>query len=319
MGSDRAKIMIVGFGVVGQGFFELFHSKKGLPALEHVEISEIVDKKYGYISKPTSDIVKRIQNGEKFPQVDPVNAIKNSDASIVCDFTWVNYKDAEPAFTHIKTALENRKDVITTNKGPIALRMDELNIISKKTGKKVLYKGTVMAGTPSFNIIKLIPGAKVLRIRGLLNGTTNFILEKMSTGSNFVSALESAQRLGYAEADPTNDVEGFDSAAKIAILSNVFGWNHKMNGIKIRGITGVTASDAAEGVKLLATLSETEASVEPTKLNDTDILRHVNGVLNALEIETDTLGLIYTIGPGAGRKETAQAALTDLFEIIDAE
>lgn len=318
MNSSKTKIMIVGFGVVGQGFFDLFHSKKDLIGLEGVEISEIVDKKYGYIRDPSSDIVKKINGGEKFPQVDPVSTIKDSDASIVCDFTWVNYVDAEPAFSHIKTALESGKDVITTNKGPIALRMDELNKISKKTGRKVLFKGTVMAGTPSFNIIKLLPGSKVIKVRGLLNGTTNFILEKMSNGTDFASALETAQKMGYAEADPTNDVGGFDSAAKVAILSHVFGWNHKMSEVKLKGITEVTSREAADGTKLLATVSESEASVLPTRLADSDMLRHVNGVMNALEIETDTLGRIYSIGPGAGKKETAQAALTDLFEILNA-
>jgi homoserine dehydrogenase len=311
--------MIVGFGVVGQGFFDLFNSKKDLRGLEDVEISEIVDKKYGHIRDPSRDIVKKINSGEKFPQVDPVNAIKDSDASIVCDFTWVNYVDAEPAFSHIKTSLENGKDVITTNKGPIALRMEELKKISQKTGRKVLFKGTVMAGTPSFNVMKLLSGAKVIKVRGLLNGTTNFILEKMSNGSDFASALESAQKMGYAEADPTNDVEGFDSAAKVAILSHVFGWKHKMSEVKLRGITEVTPEEASDGTKLLATVSASEASVKPTRLAESDLLRHVNGVMNALEIETDTLGRIYSIGPGAGKKETAQAALTDLFEILDSD
>lgn len=316
MDSVKTKVMIVGFGVVGQGFFDLFHSKMDILGLNNVEITEIVDKKYGYIKNPPVDLTEKIKGENGYPLIDPEMAIKNSDASIVCEFTWVNYKDAEPAFTHIKAALENGKDVITTNKGPIALRMDELEAISRKTGKRVLFKGTVMAGTPSFNIVKLIPGAEVLRIRGILNGTTNFILEQMSHGSDFGTALENAQKMGYAEADPTNDIEGFDSAAKVAILSYFFGWKHKMSDVKTRGIKNVTTAEAVRGIKLLATISKTEASVTPTQLEDKDLLRHVNGVMNALEIETDTLGRIYTMGPGAGRKETAQAALTDLLEIL---
>jgi homoserine dehydrogenase len=317
MDSVKTKIMIVGFGVVGQGFFDLFHSKKESLGLNNVEITEIVDKKYGYIERPPIDLTEKINGKTDYPLIDPAKAIKNSDASIVCEFTWVNYKDAEPAFTHMKTALENGKHVITTNKGPVALRMDELKTISKKTGNDVLFKGTVMAGTPSFNIVKLIPGAEVLRIRGILNGTTNFILEQMSKGSDFGTALKEAQKLGYAEADPTNDVEGFDSAAKVAILSNYFGWKHRMSDVQREGIKNVSREEAAHGTKLLATISKTEASVAPLQLEDTDLLRHVNGVMNALEIETDSLGPIYTMGPGAGRKETAQAALTDLMEILN--
>jgi homoserine dehydrogenase len=316
MAPKNTKILILGFGTVGQGFFELFTKKKDSLGLNNVSVSEIVDVKYGDIVNPGQDLVEDIKKGKTFPSKDAVAAIKESDADIVCEFTWLDLKTAEPALTHIRTALESGKHVITTNKGPSALRFNELRELAQKKGVKFLMKGTVMAGTPSFNILSLIPGAEVKSVRGILNGTTNYILRSMEEGKTFDSALKEAQELGYAEADPTNDVDGFDTASKIIIISNLLGWNHNFKGIEIKGIRNVTPEEAKQKTKLIAYAEKNIAYVKPMKLSGDDILSGVSGVLNAIEIETDTLGKIYSIGPGAGRHQTAQAALTDLMSIV---
>jgi homoserine dehydrogenase len=311
-----SKILIIGFGTVGQGFYELFHSKKEALGLKNVAITEIVDMKYGHIKNPGKNVIEELKNGKTYPKFDPVQAIKTSDANIVCEFTWLDLKTAEPAFTHIKTALEMKKNVITTNKGPSALKFRELNDLAKKNGVKFLMKGTVMAGTPSFNILELLPGAEVKSVRGIMNGTTNFILRAMEEGKTFESALKEAQQLGYAEADPTNDVDGFDAASKIIIVSNLLGWNHKFSDIEIEGIRKVTPEQARQKTKLIAYADKNTAYVRPMKLSNDDVLAGVSGVMNAIELETDTLGKIYSVGPGAGRIQTAQAALTDLVTLL---
>ncbi|MGC8515946.1 MAG: homoserine dehydrogenase [Thermoplasmata archaeon] len=318
MTGNKCNIMIVGFGTVGQGFYELFNSKKNIMGIGGCKVSEVVDIRFGLIHNPDEKAIRGISEHKniKFSNEDVINAIKESTADVMCEFTWVNYVDAEPAFSYIRTALESGKDVITTNKGPIAVRFKELTEIAKRNKKKILFKGTVMAGTPSFNILALLPGAKPIRVRGIMNGTTNYILTKMTEEMDYSVALKEAQVNGYAEADPTNDVDGFDAAAKAAIISNVLGWNHQMKDVKVKGIRNVSREEAASGVKLLVNVDEKGASVGPERLSSGDILREVKGVMNAIEIETDTLGKIYVLGPGAGKIVTAQAALTDLMEIV---
>ena len=317
MENESSKVLILGFGTVGQGFFELFHSKREAVGLKGVSISEIVDMKYGHIIDPDKEILDELRGGKTYPKIDPVKAIKESDADIVCEFTWLNLKDAEPAFTHIHTALNLGKNVITTNKGPSALRFRELMELSEKKGVKFLMKGTVMAGTPSFNILDLLPGIEVKSVRGIMNGTTNFILGLMAEGNTFEYALEKAQHLGYAEADPTNDVDGFDASAKITIISNLLGWSHAFKDVEVEGIRDIVKEDAKQKTKLIAYADKNVAYVKPMKLAKDDILASVNGVMNAIEFETDTLGKIYSMGPGAGRIQTAQAAITDLVSLFN--
>ena len=316
MTSKKSKILILGFGTVGQGFFDLFSRKRDMLGLNNVTISEIVDMKFGHIVDPKPDILKEIANGKTFSQKDVISAIKESDADIVCEFTWLNLKTAEPAYSHVKTALESGKHVITTNKGPSALKFKELTELANKRGVKFLMKGTVMAGTPSFNLLDLLPGAEVKSVRGIMNGTTNYILTSMEKGKGFSVALKEAQELGYAEADPTNDVDGFDAASKITIISHILGWKHEFSDVKIEGIRKVTPEQAKEKTKLIAYADKSTIYVKPSRLPMEDILSGVSGVMNAIEIETDTMGKIYAMGPGAGKIQTAQAALTDLVKIV---
>jgi homoserine dehydrogenase len=316
MTSEQSKILIIGFGTVGQGFFELFAKKRKSLGLENVSISEIVDMKYGHIKNPTDNLISEIKAGRIFPKKDVVTVIKESDANIVCEFTWLNLKTGEPAYSYIKESLEMGKHVITTNKGPPALKYKELIGLANRKGTKFLMKGTVMAGTPSYNLLDLLPGAEVKSVRGIMNGTTNYILTSMEQGKNFAVALKEAQELGYAEADPTNDVDGFDAASKITIISHILGWKHEFSDVKIEGIRNVTPEQVRDKTKLIAYADKTKAYVRPTKLSKDDILAGVTGVTNAIEIDTDTMGKVYSMGPGAGRIQTAQAALTDLMTIM---
>ena len=311
------KILVVGFGVVGQGFFEMFQSKRSQLGLGDAVVSEIVDMKHGYVKNPPSDIVTQIASGKKFPVKDALSVIKASDADVMCEFTWVNIKDGEPGYSHIREALQRGKHVITTNKGPIALHYEALQDLAAKKGVSLRFKGTVMAGTPSFNILKLVPGISVQKVRGIFNGTSNFILTEMLKGKTFADALQQAQAQGYAEADPSMDVDGFDAALKAVIFSKVIGWSqHSLDKMEIKGIRNISTGDGPGTTKLLVQIDKESASVKPVRLPADDLLANVNGVLTAAELTTDTLGKILSVGPGAGRTQTAQAVITDLVDVL---
>lgn len=316
MSAEEIKVAIVGFGTVGQGFFELFNKKRKELSLENVRISEIIDLKYGHIKDPKDDLISKLDSKKTNEKVDVLDVIEKSDANILCEFTWVNFKDGEPGYSHIKAALEKGMDVITTNKGPIALFYNDLRELAGKKGRKLRIKGTVMAGTPSFNVMDLLPGSSVKSVRGIFNGTTNFILSKLDAGMDFDAALKEAQQKGYAEADPTNDVDGFDAAAKVAILSSLFGWKRSFSDVTVEGIRSLKDSADRKGYKLIGYADINSAYVKPMKLDEDDLLYHVTGVTNAIQFDTDTLGEVTVTGPGAGRVETAQAALTDLVDIL---
>lgn len=288
-----------------------------------VYVSEVVDRRRGHVVNPGPGIVEEARSGRLLGRridVDEVpRLIEESDADIVCEFTDLNIRDrGEPAFTYLSTAIRSGKHVITTNKGPIAFHYDELMELSRKYNRLVRFKGTVMAGTPSFNILDLLPGASVNYFMGILNGTTNFILTRMYEGVGFDEALRMAQERGYAEADPSLDIDGWDAALKAVIISRVFGWRHRLEDMEVRGIRNIDIKAFGDRVvKLIAFANRDTAYVKPVPLDRGDVLAHVNENLNALRINTDTLGDVTIIGPGAGPLETAQAVLTDLMYIIN--
>lgn len=317
------KVLILGFGTVGQGFFELLNKVKEELRL-NVVVTEIIDRRRGRILNPKPSILPDAAQGKLLGSrvdVDEIpRLIAESDADVMCEFTDLDVKSrGEPAFTYITTALRSGKHVITTNKGPIAFHYDELMELSRKYDRLVKFKGTVMAGTPSFNILNLLPGAHVEYFMGILNGTTNFILSKMyEEGLSFNDALRLAQQLGYAEADPSLDIDGIDAALKTIILSRVIGWRHELEKMEVRGIRGINIREYGDKVvKLIAYADKDRAYVRPVPLDKSDPLAHVSRNLNALRFKFDTLGELTIIGPGAGKYETAQAVLTDLVDVVN--
>jgi len=217
--------------------------------------------------------------------------------------------------------------VTTMNKGPIALHYHELAALARDRGVGLFFEGTVMSGTPLLNVIReTLGGSRISEMRGILNGTTNYILTQMEEGASYPDALAEAQRLGYAEADPTADVEGHDALGKLLILAAVvmdtpLGWDQ----VSCRGISHLTPDDVkrarAEGLrwKLIAQLKRAgegvEASVSPQAMPANAPLAGVSGAANAITYVTDPLGEVTLVGPGAGRRETGFALLADLLDI----
>ncbi|HEU4490441.1 MAG TPA: homoserine dehydrogenase [Jiangellales bacterium] len=236
----------------------------------------------------------------------------------------------EPARTLVLSAMEHGASVVTANKALLAEDGDTLHRAADKHGVDLYYEAAVAGAIPLLRPLReSLAGDTVRRVTGIVNGTTNFILDRMDTaGSGFAESLEEAQSLGYAEADPTADVEGFDAAAKAAILAGIAFHSHVTTAdVHREGITEVTASDVASAremgcvVKLLAIceLSGDERSVgvrvHPAMLSREHPLASVRGAYNAVFVESDAAGRLMFYGPGAGGAPTASAVLGDLVTV----
>lgn len=245
------------------------------------------------------------------------------DADILIEVTPTNIVDGEPGLTHIREALKTGLHVITANKGPLALAMPSLLELARYTGREIMFSGTVGGGTPFIRFAeKCLIGDRILGLEGVLNGTCNYILSSMEAGLSFEEALRNAQRLGYAEADPSMDIDGWDTACKIVILAvHILGIRITLKDVYVRGIRDVTERDLAEAlrrgstIKLIGSIdSGGKATVTPIEIPRSSPLA-VPGNLNALTFHVEDLGSITVVGKGAGGIETAHAILKDLIEL----
>lgn len=345
------RLSIIGFGVVGQGLAELLATKRRSLKQDfglEVSLVGVANARHGFIYRedgldiPTLlELAATRQPLTAHPGVqrspNALEGLRATTSDVLAEATSTNLRDAEPGLSHIRTALAQGTHVITANKGPGALAATELFALAQQHGVQLRMESTVMAGTPVLSTLREgMAGTRVHTIRGILNGTTNYILSAMATGRNYADVLAEAQAQGYAEADPTADVEGYDAVAKTLILAALaFGRSLKPDDVIRQGITHISkeqmqrATDQGKTIKLIASLhlhSENggeedilEARVEPMELLSSDPLAHVNGVMNAIAIQTDTLSEVTVIGPGAGRLQTGQGLLADLVAIAKAK
>lgn len=340
----KRKIALIGCGVVGQGFLKILIDKKELLSSKfgfEAELVAVADMLKGSILKADgldiATLLAHVEAGNKiddFPAegavtgLDSAETILQSNADIVVEVTYTDIKTGEPATTHMREAFKSGKSVATTNKGPVTLHFDELSRLASENDALFRYEGVVMSGTPIFDLLDYcLAGNDVKEIKGILNGTTNFMLTKMEDENMaYEDALALAQKLGYAEADPTADVEGLDALAKVIILSNIaLGGNLKPDDAERVGISGITIEDVqkakAEGMryKLIGSARKEKgkviASVKPEKLPLNDPLAGVGGAVNALTFKTDLSGDITIQGPGAGKIETGFAIMIDVLNI----
>lgn len=198
----RYRLVFVGFGVVGQGLGKILVEKKKYLKekydFDYVVVGicdmikgSIVDEK----GIELKDVLKKLKKNNKISdkKIEPVEMIKNTNADIIIEATYTDLKTGEPAFTHMKTALENKKHVVTTNKGPIALKYKELKEIAEKNNVMLRFEGTVLSGTPSLNLsVDALAGAGIKSVRGIVNGTTNYILTEMEKGRKYEDVLRKA-------------------------------------------------------------------------------------------------------------------------------
>lgn len=334
------RLAFIGFGVVGQGLAEILVKKEKQLAEEHgfeYSVVAVSDFEKGSAYNPEglelSKLLELAAEGRisEYPGAetgwDALKTIKESNADTVIEVTYTDIKTGEPAFSHFKAALGAGKHLVTTNKGPTALHYGELTELAGAKGVRFLFEGTVLAGTPALSLASAcLAGNDVREIRGILNGTTNFILTKMEGGKSYEEALEEAQELGYAEAKPDADVEGWDALAKVMILTkSVMGVEIGVEDVDRTGITGIGRPDIEaakkEGKrwKLIGRVSReggaVSASVKPEKVDLSDPLASIGGATNALTFVTDLLGEVTVVGPGAGRHETGFSLLSDILSI----
>jgi homoserine dehydrogenase len=334
----KHKLAFVGFGTVGQGLAEILLQKKDELKERYgyeFDLVAISDIAYGAAYNPDGlDIPAALEAAkakQKFSKDvkdwDALTMIKESNATAVCEMAFTDLETGQPAISHCKAAFETGKHLITSNKGPAALAYRELTALAKEKDVQFLIEGTVMSGTPVLNLADgPLAGCEIKAARGILNGTTNYILTQMEEGNSYEAALKTAQELGYAEADPTGDVEGYDARGKVAILANVvMNTSLKISDVSCKGITKITTEDIEKAKaensrwKLIGSVKKEGdkiiASVAPELLPLSHPLAGVMGPVNALTFTTDLLGDVSIVGPGAGRAETGFSILVDLLKI----
>ena len=328
------RIILCGFGVVGQSLVKLFvsrsedlYSKYGLKP----RVVGVFDSKGSAVDKSGLDLEKLIEVKKKFGTIknyaktknnmSGMDMIKNLEADVLIETTASNYKDAEPGMTHITEAMKHKMHVISVNKGPLALAFPSLMELATYNRVMLKFSGTVGGGTPILDYAKdSLRGERITSFAGILNGTTNYILTNMAKGLSFEEALKDAKDKGYVEADESLDLDGLDAAAKLVILANwIMDMKVTMPDIDCTGIRKVTKEDikraAGNGcaIKLIASCNK-ELKVAPEEIPVDDPLC-VNGTLNAIAFTSEHSGTQTIIGRGAGGMETASSILRDLLDI----
>jgi homoserine dehydrogenase len=328
------RIILCGFGVVGQSFAKLLESRsEDLYARYGLKprIVGVFDRNGSAIDASGLDISRLIDVKKKSNSVKEYSEAKNDasgiemindlEAEVLIETTQSNYKDAEPGMTHIVNAMKRGMHVISANKGPLALAFPSLMELADYNRVLFRFSGTVGGGTPILDFAKnSLRGERIVSFDGILNGTTNYILTNMADGMSFNDALSDAKQKGYVEADESLDLDGLDAAAKLVILANwIMRMKVTMPDIKRTGIREIDSSDikhAAENncaIKLIASCNK-ELKVEPKEIAVDDPLC-VSGTLNAISFTSEHSGTQTIIGRGAGGIETASSILRDLIDI----
>ncbi len=328
------RIILCGFGVVGQSFAKLLESRSedlyaryglkpkivgvfdktgGITDTSGLDVSRLIDTKRKHNS------VKKYS--EKGTGLTGLGMINTQNAEVLIETTASNYNDAEPGMTHIINAMKQGLHVISVNKGPLALAFPSLLELAEYNNILFRFSGTVGGGTPILDYAKnSLGGERIISFDGILNGTTNYILTNMTNGLTFKEALSDAKKRGYVEADESLDLDGLDAAAKLVILANwIMGMKVTLPDIKRIGIRKIDVSDIKKAsskkcaVKLIASCNK-ELVVEPKEIPMDDPLC-VSGTLNAISFTSEQSGTQTIIGRGAGGIETASSILRDLIDI----
>ncbi|MDX6372844.1 MAG: homoserine dehydrogenase [Nocardioidaceae bacterium] len=324
MTERRLKIAVLGCGSVGSQVVRLLQEQAGDLSARIGTPIDLVG-----VAVRRLDAPREVELPDGLLTTDATGLVARADVDVVVEVIG----GIEPARTLILSALEHGASVVTANKALLAEDGPTLFEAAEKAGRDLYYEASVAGAIPILRPLReSLAGDTVTRVLGIVNGTTNFILDKMDTsGAGFTEALEEAQELGYAEADPTADVEGFDAAAKAAILASLaFHSRITASDVHREGITEVTAADIQSAkdmgsvVKLLAIceLKTTEdgqsavaVRVHPAMIPRSHPLASVREAYNAVFVESEAAGQLMFYGPGAGGAPTASAVLGDLVTV----
>lgn len=314
------KVGLLGLGTVGGGTVNVLNRNA-------TEITRRAGREIEIVSASTRNLgQKRIcDTGTMQLTPDPFDIVKNPDIEIVVELIG----GISPARELVLAALENGKHVVTANKALIALHGNEIFAKAREKGLMVAFEAAVAGGIPIIKAIREgLAGNTVEWLAGIINGTCNFILSEMrEKNRDFSDVLSEAQALGYAESDPTFDVEGIDAAHKLTILASIaFGIPLQFDQVYIEGISGIAAVDVAYAealgyrIKLLGIARRAsdgiELRVHPTLIPERRLIANVNGVMNAVLVKGDAVGPTLYYGAGAGAEPTASSVVADIVDVV---
>ena len=337
------KLALLGFGNAGRAFGRLLMDKHEKIKKEYdtdVKVVAIATGSRGNLYCPQGlDIASAINDIEKdgkfaadrgLTEMTTMDIVEKADYDVICEMTPLNIFTGQPATDHIRGAFARGKHAITANKGPVAWHFSALKQQAKEAGVCFFYETTVMDGTPVFNLVEhTLKMAEVTEVSGILNSTTNFILEEMEKGCEYGDIMERGRALGFVEADPAMDIEGYDAAAKITALLNVLmdaGITPDM--VDRKGIEDITYEDIenarAEGkiIKLVCKGTrdgegKVHASVQPTLVDRTDLLATVNSTTSIVSITTDLMKKVTIVEHDPEIEQTAYGVFGDLLRVLD--
>jgi homoserine dehydrogenase len=326
------RIQLIGLGHVGQNLIQLIEEKKKLLKLQGFDpcIVSISDSKGTAVDKrglSPSEVLKYKMLGWKgfgkyVEGYSALNAIRRIESDTIVELT-PSTPSGEPGLSNIRAGLTARKNVVTSNKGPLVVAYKELMRIAEENGVKLSYEATVGAHVPVFCLIESCFKADELQsVRGILNATTNFVIGEMEKGKGFQEAIEEAVKAGWAETNYSDDVDGIDAARKLVIMANaLFGEDARLKDVKIEGIrrVGAMVKEAREEnkkVKLVCEITRNndklEMSVSPKRIPLDDALATVNQGNMAIKYTFKTSKEIFVSAQFLGPKQTAYAVLNDI-------
>jgi len=330
------RLVLAGFGVVGQSFANLLAEERRTLASSYglvPRLVAVVDSTGCVVDEGGLDVAKLVAGKRKNGSVGArassgagattAQIIRDVEADVMVETTPTEFRTGEPGLSHIRAAFGSKKSVITCNKGPLGIAFHALRELARHNSVQFRYSGAVGGGTPVLDFGRTCSiGDEITKVTGILNGTCNFILTRMERDRlDFAQALELAKREGYAEADPSLDVNGFDSAVKLAIIANHLGLSRAtVRDVKVAGIAEISperlarAAEKGTAVRLVATADGPRLSVEPTVVPRDDPLC-ISGPFNAVKFHCAHSGPKVIVGKGAGGPETASSLLRDLIEI----
>jgi len=329
MKTKTVRISIIGFGNVGRGVAEVVRRKREEIARKHgidIKIVGIADLRGVIVNENGlgEDAIMKHKTVKKREDMTSLDVIKEVEHEVMVEATPTNVEDGEPGLTHIITALESDRHVVTSNKGPLALEYRKLMELAATRGKEIRFEAAVGGAMPIISLVREnLAGNGIIAIEGILNGTCNYILTRMAEeGLPYEHVLKEAQEIGIAESDPSKDVEGIDTAVKLVILANsVFDMDATYKDVAVTGITEITpdalklANDAGYMIKLIGEVNGDGSLKVAPRLVPKDDPLNVGGTLNVATIKTDLAGDITVIGKGAGPIEAASAVLSDIIRI----
>jgi homoserine dehydrogenase len=336
------RLLLVGFGNVGDAFLQLLQRKQKTLRKDYalkVLVTGVCTGTHGGALDPGGlDLEQLLQtkrnqsqlNGlsvEVIPQ-DTLSFINACEADIMLEISPVSYSDGQPAIRFIHEGLSKGMHVITANKGPIVHAYHELRALAREVQRAFLFESTVMDGAPILSMWReTLPAAHLTSFRGILNSTTNFILNEMESSVSFDAAVQKAQERGIAETDPTGDLEGWDAAIKVGVLSTVLmGTPLLPNEVERKGIMGLSQTQITDALasgkrwKLIC-MAEREGAkvrgvVKPIQVTSSDPLFHVSGTSSAVTFHTDVLGPLTVLEENPGPDTTAYGMLADLLNSL---